>query len=357
MKDRYALLFGGTTYSNGNSTIQGDKDVYFWEQILQEHHAYSCENIYSIIGEDFTTENVVLAILNLAAKANECEQVTILFSTHGLFDKEAFGSQNILATYDDLISDRIILFLLKIFKPYVSITLIVDACESGTFLDTTTPDLTIDEIDLIKNCLKKVDVATKSKIEELINKSGEIPLAAEVYYITSADDYTNAIDSVFIKCCEIFYAKKSAGEIKKYKYNNFIPALKGLYKDQFFPVYYMNKCNKVDKFLYKYDNIASLVYVQTGLQVNSGIPLFKVLSGDMKKINFKTNVFIDSIEHANSLRKFDSIPEEDRLEFLGLIDDLKNLVKFNSYNFPRGSQYGHKSNLFDLRNIFEPLTN
>jgi hypothetical protein len=223
---KMALLIGCSNFENNYCpSITGDKDALMWTDVLINHHNYDTANIFKLIGEQVTVRNIVINILAMASKLNEKDHLTILYSTHGEYDK--VSDKHFFTTYekDKYMTDSILFFLLRFFKPNICITLITDACQIGTLMQGIDTDgLNKKETEFIEDAIKNESVAIRTEIQNMLAVPA-LPLSVSVAHLAAVDNYTNAFDSILTQSVEIFYEKViekvpsfSLGKIAKLKF-------------------------------------------------------------------------------------------------------------------------------------------
>lgn len=207
---KYALLLGGTEFSSAEiQPLVVMPDLVFWKAKLEEKHGYDSENIHILAGRKFTVQNLVLKILHFAATLKADDYLTIIFSTHGGQDVADGRKKTYLFTFDAMISDSALFFLLKLFKPNTKIGLITDCCLSGNILKMSKlcEEFDAEDLSTLRVVLNGLPKQLSNKIIDLFDnlKFDTVDLGSKLWHMSSSYDDTVIENSFFKQLNEAFY--------------------------------------------------------------------------------------------------------------------------------------------------------
>jgi hypothetical protein len=356
---KMALLIGCTNFENNiYPPITGDKDAVVWKSILINHHCYDENNIFELIGTDVTVRNIVITMLAMASKLQEKDHLTILYSTHGEYDKSE--DKHYFTTYekDKFITDSILFFLLRFFKPDICITLITDACQIGTLMQGIDTDgLNKKETEFIEKAVSSESAAIQTEVRKMLAVPA-LPLAVSIAHLAAVDNYTNAFDSVLTQSVEVFYNKVmlnedtfSLGKISKLKFK-----LASIYRGG---IWYM----KLKTFLTKMKTFGTQnPSINDGLKRDLGVDFeHLIINKELFYEDFYSCIgkekdipaFIEKFK-ANIDTYCDFLNPDEKYEFLKTqFGNLENAYKYKSKDLPMLSFRGVFNSRFDTNYAFE----
>lgn len=152
-------------------------------------------------------DNVVMGIIDLSKKTQAGDIVSIYFGLHGTSElrKDKSGtSENRLYLSSGSLTEGELSLLLKLFKPEVRVILIMDICQSGTWIDKHN-FVECQEYEAYQVLKKHADkfgsLALRYTIRDLYSYFMESKLQATVTVIGTISDYINVNDTL----CFSFY--------------------------------------------------------------------------------------------------------------------------------------------------------
>lgn len=178
--------------------------------------------IIKLENEEVSIPAIVKGIISLALKAAEGDVVTISFSMHGYYSHgpgQDFlkGGNNNIREKNIRFSERELYFLLKLFKPEVRVVLLMDICNSGTWLydfEHSDPKKEERELDFFIKSINAVDNALAISLHLLKSAYYSKPIEASVVVYGAIGDGQFINDEI----CMGYYLKMCFEEKNHLKY-------------------------------------------------------------------------------------------------------------------------------------------
>jgi hypothetical protein len=127
--------------------------------------------ITNLFDDNATFEKVLLGFIDLAIKAKAGDIVTVYFALHGSSSQTSNSSRrsNKLSLKNTYLTEEELYLLLKLFRPDVRVVLVMDICQSGSWIDT--PNLeSCKEYEAYQSLKKKVDrFCSKATYQTILN--------------------------------------------------------------------------------------------------------------------------------------------------------------------------------------------
>jgi hypothetical protein len=204
----YAMCVGINDFTEWDS--KGDdnlrnclNDVDYWSAQLKDDRSY--DYVVTLKDSDATLARIIAGIWCISQKAIAGDVVFISFSTHG----ESNAGYNKLRTfnYDEELTEDMLRFLLKAFKPMVRVFVVTDACQSGSFLNSYESDnnITADELNSIKAAIDCLLPTYSIKLGQLIRAQSTTVICAHIVHLACINDSLNIPDGILTeKVKEVF---------------------------------------------------------------------------------------------------------------------------------------------------------
>jgi hypothetical protein len=190
----YGLCVGINNFGGANDLKACLSDVEYWQYQMVKQRGY--EYIVQLKDSNATLRNVIASIWLLAHKAIAGDIVFISFSTHGIATSSGF---NRLFLHDGLFNERMLHFMLKVFKPLVRVYVVTDICQSGSFIRGVSSPINVDEINLIRAAMATLSLQAVLECDALISNQESLKISASVAHLASVGDQLFVPDGILVK--------------------------------------------------------------------------------------------------------------------------------------------------------------